>query len=122
MIDAHNQKHAMFVLVLLDGDGMIFEDELLQKGELGGKEAANHLFSAVREQMRMLPPETKIVTRLYANLRGLADTCHRAGIIEDHNTLSDFFRGFTGSKQLFDFIDVGSGKDRADEKINSTSP
>ena len=32
--------------------------------------------------------------------------------------IEEFARGFTGSKQLFDFVDVGMGKDRADDKIS----
>lgn len=59
----------------------------------------------------------RIVTRIYANLRGLADTCYKANLVEKPSTVEDFARGFTGSKQLFDYIDVGSGKDRADDKI-----
>jgi hypothetical protein len=38
--------------------------------------------------------------------------------LESPAYLNDFARGFTGSKQLFDFVDVGSGKDRADDKIS----
>ena len=100
---------------------MIFEDELIQKGEFGGQEAAGYLWKAVRENVRDGFPdvnaEYKIVVRVYANLKALGETCRRAGIIEDASQLEDFARGFTGNKQLFDFIDVGSGKDRADEKI-----
>jgi|TARA_R110002003_G_scaffold109_3_gene9110 hypothetical protein len=41
----------------------------------------------------------------------------RKGIIDDVSVFEDFARGFTRGKTMFDFIDVGSGKDRADEKI-----
>ena len=104
---------------------MIFEDALIREGEEGGKKAAGHLWTAVREHVRNNVPdlssEYKIVTRLYANLKGLSETCRRAGIINDASKLDEFARGFTGSKQLFDFVDVGLGKDRADEKINGNS-
>ena len=100
---------------------MIFEDHLLQAGETGGKEAANLLATAVRDFVQSMPeqlPDCKIVTRVYANLKGLANACHQTGILDHPTTLEDFARGFTGSKTLFDFIDVGSGKDRADEKVS----
>ena len=104
---------------------MIFEDVLVQKGETGGKEAAGLLWTAVRDYVRATMPdlssEYKIVTRLYANLKGLGETCRKAGIVEDSSVVENFARGFTGSKQLFDFVDVGSGKDRADEKISGRS-
>ena len=100
---------------------MIFEDHLIEQGEAGGKEAAGQLWAAVRDYIRSkvlgLSSDYKIVTRVYANLKGLGETCHRAGIIISPNIMEEFVRGFTGSKQLFDFIDVGSGKDRADDKI-----
>ena len=71
----------------------------------------------MHEIMPDINPDYKIVARVYANQKGLADACHRAGILDRPFVMEEFARGFTGSKQLFDFIDVGSGKDRADEKI-----
>lgn len=100
---------------------MIFDDRLIQKAEAGGKEAASILWGAVRDYVHKKIPDLssdyKIVTRIYANLKGLGDVCNRAGILDNPNHMEEFTRGFTGSKQLFDFIDVGSGKDRADDKI-----
>lgn len=101
---------------------MIFEDHLLKKGESGGKESASILWSATRDYVHRLIPDLssdfKIVVRIYANLKGLGDVCHRAAILENPATVENFARGFTGSKQLFDFVDVGIGKDRADDKIS----
>ncbi|MDI1489480.1 MAG: hypothetical protein OHK93_008759 [Ramalina farinacea] len=111
-----------FILVLIDGDGTIFNDKLLAKGEAGGKDAAAYLWSSVsqfvHERIPDLATDYKIVTRVYANLKGLGDVCQRAGLVETPAVINDFARGFTGSKQLFDFVDVGVGKDRADDKIS----
>ena len=100
---------------------MIFEDRLIQKGESGGREAAGQLWGAVRDYVHQKMPsissDYKIVTRVYANLKGLGDACVKSGIVNSPSLLEEFARGFTGSKQLFDFVDVGSGKDRADDKI-----
>jgi hypothetical protein len=41
----------------------------------------------------------------------------RKGVYQDIIEFEDFVRGFTWGKTLFDFVDVGAGKDRADEKI-----
>lgn len=101
-----------------------FDEQLLQKGEQGGKEAAGLLWGCVRDYVHQknpdLPSDIRIVTRIYANLKGLADVCCKAGLVEKPSTVDDFARGFTGSKQLFDYIDVGSGKDRADDKLTGT--
>ncbi len=108
--------------MLIDGDGMIFEDNLLRRGELGGKEAAAGLWNGIKDHVHDglpdLPSDCRIVTRIYANMKGLSEVCWRAGLVEKASSIEEFYRGFTGSKILFDFIDVGPGKDRADEKIN----
>jgi hypothetical protein len=54
---------------------------------------------------------------VYANVRGLADKLLRLGTIEALEDFEEFVQGFTRAKTMFDFIDVGAGKDRADEKI-----
>lgn len=114
------------MLVLIDGDGMIFDNKLISKGEAGGKEAAGLLWNCVTEYVHQhltnLPSDYKIVTRVYANLRGLGDICQRSGIVDKADMIYDFARGLTGSKQLFDFVDVGMGKDRADDKISGNHP
>ncbi|KAF2434040.1 hypothetical protein EJ08DRAFT_21593 [Tothia fuscella] len=115
-----------FVLVLLDGDGMIFHDQLLNDAKNGGRQAANLLHDSTKKfvaellEGQALPPNIRIVSRMYANLEGLANTCHKAGIVPSMEHIVEFTRGFTSGQVLFDFIDVGSGKDRADEKISET--
>ena len=54
-------------------------------------------------------------------MKGLADTCYKAGIVDSPSKIEEFARGFTRSKHLFDFTDVGSGKDRADGKLAGAS-
>ena len=110
---------------MIDGDGTIFHDSLIAKGEVGGKEAAGLLWNAIAANVHQKLPELgvnyRIVTRIYANLKGLGEVCNKSGMLDHAMVIEDFFRGFTGSKQLFDFIDVGTGKDRADDKISGTS-
>lgn len=99
--------------MLIDGDGMIFDDRLVQNGEAGGREAAGLLWNAVMDHYQKdtgLPSDIKMVARIYANLKGLGEVLKKSGIISMPSTIEDFARGFTGSKQLFDFVDVGVGK------------
>jgi hypothetical protein len=106
--------------VLLDGDGMIFTEELLQQGERGGKEAASRLWSAMNHFVQQDLPHLsspKILARIYANVKGLGDVLQKSGIVDRASLFEDFARGFNGSKLLFDFVDVGTGKDKADDKI-----
>ena len=72
----------------------------------------------MHQKLTTIPSDYRIVTRIYANLKGLGNACHNSGLIDWPDSMADFARGFTGSKQLFDFIDVGMDKDRADDKLS----
>ena len=108
------------MVVLLDGDGMIFNNDYLRQGERGGKEAASHLWSAmdtfIKQELSHLSSPI-VIGRVYGNVRGLGEVLQKSGIIDYASQFDDFARGFNGSKLLFDFVDVGSGKDKADDKI-----
>lgn len=88
---------------------------------MGGHRAASQLYAAVQAYIESsandVPRGARIVCRIYANVRGLADVLVKTGILHEVAQIEDFVRGFTRGKTLFDFIDVGAGKDRADEKI-----
>lgn len=51
---------------------------------------------------------------MYANVKGLAQVCVNAWIIDSTPILEDFVRGFNGKELYFDFVDA---KDRADGKL-----
>jgi hypothetical protein len=98
-----------------------FQNDLIRDGEQGGRRAAAQIHSAVvnfiQQEAKDIPNEARIICRIYANVRGLAEVLIRTGVISDVATFEDFARGFTRGKTLFDFVDVGPGKDRADEKL-----
>lgn len=98
-----------------------FQNDLIRDGEQGGRRAAAQIYSAVvnfiQREAKDIPNEARIICRVYANVRGLAEVLVRTGAITDVATFEDFARGFTRGKTLFDFVDVGPGKDRADEKL-----
>ncbi|KAF2797370.1 hypothetical protein K505DRAFT_143878 [Melanomma pulvis-pyrius CBS 109.77] len=113
-----------FVMILIDGDGMIFEDEFIRDGEQGGRRAASQIHAAVVEFVQRetndIPLDVRIICRVYANVRGLAEVLVRVGAVQEVGIVEEFVRGFTRGKTLFDFVDVGPGKDRADEKLIET--
>lgn len=115
-----------FVLVLIDGDGMVFCTELIREGEMGGRRAAAQLQNAIaryiEQEAKDLPLEHRVICRIYANVRGLGEVLVKAGVIDDSAVFEEFARGFTRGNALFDFVDVGPGKDRADVKVIGASP
>lgn len=71
----------------------------------------------IESEAKDVPLNARVICRVYANVLGLGEVLARAGVVEDAYDFELFMRGFTRAKTMFDFIDVGSGKDRADEKI-----
>lgn len=66
-----------------------------------------------------------VVVKAYANLTGLAQACVKNGKLKVATLLSQFVIGFNRRYPLFDFVDVGPGKEEADNKLRgivSTSP
>ncbi len=124
--DRRTQNRDPHILVLIDGDGMIFNSSFLQQGAAGGKQAATLLSEAVTRwastNIPDYPPESKVMVRVYANLQGLAEACARAGMVDHFAKVEDFARGFTCSGTLLDFTDVGSGNHGAQAKVNGKQP
>ncbi|OAG42448.1 hypothetical protein AYO21_03324 [Fonsecaea monophora] len=109
-----------FIMVLLDGDSMVFRKELLSQGEKGGKEAANMIFEATTafaaEHLHHLD-SPKILVRIYANVKTLSETLTKLKIIERPSLLDDFVRGMNSTQLSFDFIDAGTRIDSTKEKV-----
>ncbi|KAK8057394.1 hypothetical protein PG996_011331 [Apiospora saccharicola] len=116
------QERRPFVAVLIDADAdvYVFDEELLRKGERGGVEAADALLAAVQSYVKetlRFSAEADIVVRAFANITGLRDSLQRRGSPCDVGQLRAFVSGFNNRQALFDFVDVGNGKERADSKI-----
>ena len=117
----------MFVLVLVDGDGYIFQSKFFQNKESGGAEAAQQLLSDVKTYVKANPSKDistdfEVMVNVYANKKGLAKTLTEAGYLSGEAELESFFRQFNQSQPLFHFIDCGYGKESADAKLRGESP
>ena len=110
-----------FIIALIDGDGMIFTKDFLSKGEAGGKEAAvafsNSMIGYASENLGHLE-SPKLIARIYANFTTLSETLVKTRLIDKASTFHEFVRGFNSSKLLFDFVDAGSKKHAAQQKIS----
>ncbi|KAL8951514.1 MAG: hypothetical protein Q9222_002517 [Ikaeria aurantiellina] len=110
-----------FILILIDGDCMNFLDDLFQKLELGGEEAAERLRRYTTDYMKNEVPDSQlgldIVVRVYTNMRGLGKTLVDNKILETTEDLGRFVCGFNKKFSLFDFVDAGNGKECSDAKL-----
>ncbi|KAF6821679.1 c-x8-c-x5-c-x3-h zinc finger protein [Colletotrichum sojae] len=110
-----------YVLILIDGDGLLFQENYIKQGIEGGKKAAYALRSAVAEYVGSQAGEVEIIAKVCANMSGLGRAMRRDGCLDSEMELKDFSLGFTQAKASFDFIDVGYGKERADSKIKEAT-
>ncbi|KUJ21578.1 uncharacterized protein LY89DRAFT_378088 [Mollisia scopiformis] len=104
-------------MVLIDGDGMIFNEALIRLGIEGGKQAATQLRNTILENCPDATDQLEIMAKVCANITGLSKAMCRDGSLNSPDELRDFTLGFTQGKASFDFVDVGHGKERADSKI-----
>ncbi|KAK6335556.1 hypothetical protein TWF696_002327 [Orbilia brochopaga] len=111
-----------YIQVLIDGDGMMFNLDLLRKKKEGGSEAAALLLQDIRETVRArredlcIKGDFDIRALVFANLEGLSKTLVKANLLNPGD-LQQFFIGFTQRLEHVNFIDVGYGKEMADSKI-----
>ena len=108
-----------FAMVLVDGDGYVFPDDLLRQGVRGGEEAAQRLLDEVQNylQNHKGAKQWRIIVRVFVNLDGLAKKCQSLDIVNHTNVVREFYIGFAQNQPPFDVVDVGYGKERADHKI-----
>lgn len=74
-----------FGLVLIDGDGYIFEEELLRGGSNGGAIAAQRLLEQIQgyfQKVNRSANQWKIMVRIFVDLEGLARKCSFSGIVD----------------------------------------
>ena len=92
-----------------------FQEQWIKQGLEGGKKAATSLRTAISQQLVDLDDDdgadnVQIIAKVFANFAGLSKAIGQTDFKE-------FAVGFTQASALFDFIDIGSAKERADSKI-----
>ncbi|SCB65007.1 unnamed protein product [Fusarium graminearum] len=116
-----SMERSSFVLVLIDADAdsYIFKDEYYAASE-GGTKASLDLRDRVRSFLQANRPDLSdypIIIKAYANEAGLSHFLVSSGMIKAPRDLVEFAKDFTQASEYTDFLLVGSGKDRADKKI-----
>ncbi|CAI6328037.1 unnamed protein product [Periconia digitata] len=110
-----------FVLALIDGDGVIFQDALLKEAaNNGGSEAASRLQHAIRDHVSSLYKDSgnwPIMVHIYLSLDKLAQKLSSVGLLRHPAEFRVFAQNFSINQSLFSIVDVGQGKERADHKI-----
>lgn len=106
------------ILVLIDGDGNIFSQDLLALGAVGGGRAAALLTRGINTHMEkeLGSRRADIWVTLFLNKHGLSETLASNNMCTP-DQFDAFIQGFNQSAPLFSIVDVGYGKEAADSKL-----
>lgn len=110
------------IVVLIDGDGAIFNTKLIAQGQAGGHVAAQKLSDSITQHLMTSYGANHYQLWVYVFLgkRGLADAFGRAGLLAAKTKFDDFIMGFNQAAERFIMLDVGNAKEAADTKIKGT--
>jgi len=98
----------------------MFLESFLRAGQDGGSGAAHTLLDGIKKYVQNKHPEStnwSIMVQIYANFDGLSKKLTSIGVLESPSEFHEFIRAFNLNQALFQFVDVGIGKERADHKI-----
>ena len=90
------------------------------RDEAGGRDAADELHARIKDYAKKLKLDaenTDIAVRAYADLKSLRSACVKNGKMKESSNMSLFAHGFNQRHALFDIVDVGLGKEAADNKV-----
>ncbi|KAJ2915274.1 hypothetical protein MD484_g5151, partial [Candolleomyces efflorescens] len=110
------------VLIEIDGEGAVFNLDLISKGIVGGREAGLQLATGIRRNLR-LREGRQLWVYVFLNRRrldealGSSDAKPQAQLAL--RTLSDFMVGFSQANQRFMIVDVGAESGAAYAKITA---
>jgi hypothetical protein len=104
---------------LIDGDGAIFSNDLIEEGQYGGHRAAKTLSLDIGQYLssKYAMDQFQLWVYVFFNKRGLLETFSKAGLGTLKARFDDFMVGFNQAAERFLMVDVGSGKEAADAKI-----
>ncbi|KAF1912690.1 hypothetical protein BDU57DRAFT_374837 [Ampelomyces quisqualis] len=104
------KPHDPYVLVLVDGNGYIFNDELILDKEEGGMRAARMLNDAVEQYLQKNVPAartSRVVLRVFADLTNLSKQLAKSKLTGmEKRSIAPFAAAFTRAISFFDFIDT----------------
>ncbi|KAL8366389.1 hypothetical protein RB595_004930 [Gaeumannomyces hyphopodioides] len=115
-----------FVKILVDGNRMLFKDELVMAGFTGGRHAAHSLKEAGRRLLASPAdgdnePHPEVMVRVHASLKSLLQVYRGAGNTDfPLDSVHGFVRGFNSLGLSCDFANADDiGEELADERVRA---
>ncbi|KXJ89631.1 hypothetical protein Micbo1qcDRAFT_136579 [Microdochium bolleyi] len=110
-----------YVVLLLDGNGLLFREEYVKRGQEGGVQAAIDLRNLIAAQCNDKTGEIKVIAKVYLDAMGLGRLHKNSGCVSSTECFRDFMLGFAQTETSFDFIDVGDHSDQVRLKITDAA-
>ena len=104
---------------MIDGDGAVFDLDLIAKGIPGGRDAGLQLEKGVTEYLHTQEGH-QLWAYVFLDKHGVTKALRYSPKPEAAGTLSDFMVGFSQASQRFMVVDVGGEKEAADAKITGS--
>ncbi|KAH6901945.1 hypothetical protein BKA70DRAFT_1307842 [Coprinopsis sp. MPI-PUGE-AT-0042] len=106
------------IVVLIDGDGALFNFDLIEQGQIGGFKAAAQIVERVRWYTDA-DRRDEIWIHVFLNKTGLKTLFHRHAKALAAKALDNFVIGMNESAKTIMVVDVGQKKEAADSKIKA---
>lgn len=81
-------------VVLIDGNSLIFQSNLLRQGSKGGQQAADIFKQKLMEWANTAWPQVTMdgtVVRVFANVKVLAEKCRKANLVPTTDVFGEWF-------------------------------
>ena len=112
-----------YVTVIIDADGYHFLRT--NEGRKGGEQIADKFVALVKDRIKSLfedVDQCDVIFEAYANAEGLGQALVTKGQVQSVDELRLFWTGLVCRQRMFAFVDVGHGKENADQKIRGMPP
>ncbi|KAJ2926786.1 hypothetical protein H1R20_g10296, partial [Candolleomyces eurysporus] len=106
------------IVTLIDGDGAIFNLDLVANGKEGGQEAALRLATGVAQHLQTQEGH-QLWAYVFLQKQGLETIFYRSSKHRPAKKLGDFMAGFNQAAHRFMMVDAGDDKEAADAKIKA---
>ncbi|KAL7624521.1 hypothetical protein AAE478_006086 [Parahypoxylon ruwenzoriense] len=117
--DAVKDRNA-YILVLIDGNGLLFREHFIKEGAEGGRMAAEELHEATLKKFSY-EEDVEVVIKVVASVANFSHAFKQGGYVDKEAKVLDFIAGFNQFRASFDFVDVGVDKEQVALKIRDST-
>lgn len=112
------QGGRQYIVVILDGDNLLFDPRLLNKGYEGGKFFCEELRQRIAKKHRLIPQKLDLRIRFFSSQNALASVLYQKRVVRKE-LLFDFLQALTDANLNNYVVNVGRGFQAADLRVKA---